>query len=72
MSMITETKEKHNTVNKNVTKAAFIQYQLKRNGYTQKAIADELKITPIAVSRAINGLSTITRVNKWLADNNII
>ena len=70
--MITETKTKNNTVNKNVTKAAYIQYQLKRNGYTQKAIADELNITPIAVSRAINGLSTIRRVDEWLTDNNII
>lgn len=70
--MIAEKQTKHNTIKKNVTKAAFIQYQLKRNGYTQKAIAEELNISTIAVSRAIYGLSKISRVDKWLADHNII
>ena len=67
--MIAKKQIKHNTVNKNVTKAAFIQYHLKRNGFTQKQVAEELNISPVAVSRAINGQSTIARVSEWLEQN---
>jgi len=69
MVMVAETSRKNTNINKNVTKAAYIQYQLKRNGFTQAQIAKELNINPVAVSRSFYGLSKISRVDNWLADN---
>lgn len=54
---------------KNVTKAAVIQFELKKRGLTQAAIAEDLGITPVAVSRAISDLSTISRVDEWITQN---
>lgn len=67
--MITKTKYLKSDKKRNVTEIAFIQYQLKKNGYTQREIAKDLGITPMAVWRSINGLSKITRVDEWLRDN---
>lgn len=67
--MITKTNSKNSLLKQNVTKAAFIQYQLKKRGLSQKQKASELNITPVAVSRSINGLSKITRVDEWLQNN---
>lgn len=69
MNMTTHIKVKRNRKNKNVTKAASIQFELKKRGLTQKLIAEDLHISTQAVSRAVNGQSTITRVDEWLYEN---
>lgn len=60
--MVTQTKN-------NIAKIAYIQYLLKKNGFNQQRIANELGITKQAVSNAINGRMKSARVNNWLADN---
>lgn len=69
MTMTTRTQKKYNKNVKNVKQAAFIQYKLKENGMKQSLIASELGISNSAVSRALNGLSTISKVAEWLEDN---
>lgn len=67
--MITKKRKTKNKLKRNVTESAFTQFQLKKNGYKQKDIANELGITVQAVSRAILGLSKISRVDDWIEQN---
>ena len=67
--MVTKTKYFEREKKRNVTQIAYIQYQLKKNGYTQQDIADELGISKQAVSMAINGKGKVSKVNKWLENN---
>lgn len=69
MSMITKKRKSKNKLKRNVTKSAYTQYLLKKNGYKQTDIATELGISFQAVSRAILGLSKISRVDEWLETN---
>lgn len=69
MNMVTKTKYLKSDKKRNVTQIAYIQYQLKRNGFTQRDIALDLGICEQAVSRAIRKQSQITRVDEWLRDN---
>ena len=69
MNMVTKTKYFEREKKRNVTQIAYIQYQLKKNGYTQQDIADELGISKQAVSMAINGKGKVSKVNKWLENN---
>lgn len=61
--------KKRNSKVKNVKRAAFIKYQLYRQGLSLSDIANDLKISNAAVYRSINGLSTIRRVDEWLYEN---
>ena len=67
--MVAKTKRNNLKSKKNVTKVAFIQYQLKIRGYTQRDIAKSLAISEQAVSMAIYGQSKIPRVDEWLYEN---
>ena len=55
-----------NTNNKSVKKSAYIQYNLKVNGFSLSDIARDLCISPQAVWRVVSGLSTSKRVNEWI------
>lgn len=61
--------KKRNSKVKNVKRAAYIKYQLYRNGFRLSDIANDLKISNAAVYRSIYGLSTVYRVDEWLVDN---
>ena len=47
--------------------AAEIQYELKKRGITQKAVADELGITQMPVSKVINKLIVSSRIMRYVA-----
>ena len=53
----------------NIDKAAVIKFELLKRQLTQRQIADDLGITPVAVSRAIRDLSISKNVNKWCEEN---
>lgn len=69
MNMTTYMIKKRNSKVKNVKRAAYIKYQLYRQGLNLSDIANDLKISNAAVCRSINGLSTIRRVDEWLYKN---
>jgi DNA-directed RNA polymerase specialized sigma subunit len=67
--MTSQHDKKVNRKQRNVTKSAYIQYRLKLKGMNLKAIAEELNISLVAVSRAVSDLSKIKRVDEWLKNN---
>jgi len=69
MTMTSHKRKNNNRNIKNIKKSAYIQYLLKTKGFSQSLIASELGITEAAVSRALYGQSTISRVNEWLETN---
>lgn len=69
MNMTSHMIKKRNSKVKNVKRAAFIKYQLYRQGLSLSDIANDLKISNSAVYRSINGLSTVRRVDEWLYEN---
>lgn len=60
---------KKKNVKKHISKCAFIQYQLKKRGFTQAQIAEELNISRQAVNRSLFGLSKVSRVDEWIEEN---
>jgi len=69
MTMTPKKKKKSNNNVKNVNEAAYIKYMLQIKGFCIKDIADDLKISHTAASRAIYGQSKISRVNQWLQEH---
>lgn len=69
--MITQKNKKNSYVKKKVIKAAIIKYKLKKLGYKLSDISRDLNISTAAVSRAIQGKSTISRVEDWLKQKGV-
>ena len=46
-----------------------IKEWLERSGFSQRKIAKDLGISPVAITLAIHNKSTISRVVKWLLDH---
>lgn len=67
--MIKEIKKNSNRQKRSIQDIAYIQYLIKKNGFTQTNIAHELNISAEAVTRSIQGLSTIKKVDNWLKEN---
>ena len=58
----------NNNNKRNIKRAAKISYLLKINGFKQIDIANDLKISTVAVSRSFYGLSKISKVDNWLKE----
>lgn len=54
---------------KNINRAAKINYLLRINGYTQRAMAKELGISCVWVSNVINGKGYNSKIDNWIKEN---
>lgn len=61
--------KKLKTVVPNFYKAALIQFELKKRGFKQQKIADDLNITGAAVYRSLYDLSKSKKIDAWVEEN---
>lgn len=69
MNMKTQKVQKKNMLKPNLYKAALIQFELKKRGWKQTKIAQELGITDSAVYRCVHGVSKSQKVDNWIENN---